>query len=137
VEEIQKAAEAISRETKSYHRRQLQYMEEFEATFKEAVSLLDEKGRGRLIVFVDDLDRCLPEKALEVLEAIKLFLEVPGVIFILGMDQDVIRQGIEARYAAAFRRPGQRGGTAGAAHSRGQLPAKNCANPLPSALPGR
>jgi len=106
VEEIQKAAEAISRETRNYHRRQLQYMEEFEATFKEAVSLLDEKGRGRLVVFVDDLDRCLPEKALEVLEAIKLFLEVPGVIFVLGMDQDVIRQGIEARYAAAFHRQG-------------------------------
>lgn len=106
VEEIQKAAEAISREARSYHRRQLQYMEEFEATFKEAISLLDEKGHGRLVVFVDDLDRCLPEKALEVLEAIKLFLEVPGVIFVLGMDQDVIRQGIEARYAAAFRRQG-------------------------------
>ena len=106
VEEIQKAAEAISRETRSYHRRQLQYMEEFEATFREAISLLDEKGHGRLVVFVDDLDRCLPEKALEVLEAIKLFLEVPGVIFVLGMDQDVIRQGIEARYAAAFRRQG-------------------------------
>lgn len=106
VEEIQKAAEAISRETRNYHRRQLQHMEEFEATFKEAINLLDEKGRGRLIVFVDDLDRCLPEKALEVLEAIKLFLEAPGVIFVLGMDQDVIRQGIEARYAAAFRRQG-------------------------------
>ncbi|MBK8988174.1 MAG: SUMF1/EgtB/PvdO family nonheme iron enzyme [Chloroflexi bacterium] len=109
VEEIQRAAEAISRETRSYHRRQLQHMEEFEATFREAVSLLDEKGRGRLVVFVDDLDRCLPEKALEVLEAIKLFLEAPGVIFVLGMDQDVIRQGIEARYAAAFRRQGKEG----------------------------
>jgi formylglycine-generating enzyme required for sulfatase activity len=103
VEEIQKAAAAISRETKSYHRRQLRHMEEFEATFKEAVALLDPQGAGRLVVFVDDLDRCLPEKALEVLEAIKLFLEAAGVVFVLGMDQTVIRQGIEARYAAAFR----------------------------------
>ncbi|MCB0627900.1 MAG: SUMF1/EgtB/PvdO family nonheme iron enzyme [Saprospiraceae bacterium] len=102
-EEIQKAAAAISRETKSYHRRQLQHMEEFEATFKEAVTLLDPQGTGRLVIFVDDLDRCLPEKALEVLEAIKLFLEVSGAVFVLGMDQTVIRQGIEARYAAAFR----------------------------------
>lgn len=45
VEEIQKAAEAISRETRNYHRRQLQHMEEFETTFKEAVSLLDERAR--------------------------------------------------------------------------------------------
>jgi formylglycine-generating enzyme required for sulfatase activity/energy-coupling factor transporter ATP-binding protein EcfA2 len=102
IEDIQKAAAAIGRETKSYHRRQLRHMEEFEKTFQEAVGLLDPEGTGRLVVFVDDLDRCLPEKALEVLEAIKLFLEVAGVVFVLGMDQAVIRQGIEARYAAAF-----------------------------------
>jgi formylglycine-generating enzyme required for sulfatase activity/energy-coupling factor transporter ATP-binding protein EcfA2 len=103
VEEIQKAAAAISHQTKNYHRRQLHHMEEFEAIFKEVIALLP-GGSGRLIVFVDDLDRCLPEKAVEVLEAIKLFLEVKGVVFVLGMDQTVIRQGIEARYAAAFHR---------------------------------
>ncbi|GAB4162601.1 MAG: hypothetical protein Fur0021_36960 [Candidatus Promineifilaceae bacterium] len=81
--EIQKAAAALSRETREYHRHQLFHMEQFEATFKEAVQLLDEDGMGRLIVFVDDLDRCLPEKAVEVLEAIKLFLEAPGVVFVL------------------------------------------------------
>jgi formylglycine-generating enzyme required for sulfatase activity/GTPase SAR1 family protein len=88
--------------TRSYNRRQLHHMEEFEAIFKEVIALLP-KGNGRLIVFVDDLDRCLPEKAIEVLEAIKLFLEVTGVVFVLGMDQSVVRQGIEARYATAFR----------------------------------
>ena len=59
---------------------------------------------ARLIVFVDDLDRCLPEKAIEVLEAIKLFLEVPGVVFVLGMDREVVERGIEARYGHFFRR---------------------------------
>ena len=105
IEEIKKAAQAISRETKSYQRRQLFYMEQFEATFKEAVGLIKE---ARLIVFVDDLDRCLPEKAIEVLEAIKLFLEVPGVVFVLGMDREVVQRGIEARYGHFFsRQPGR------------------------------
>ncbi len=102
VEEIQKAAAAIGHETKQYHRRQLFHMEDFERVFKEAVQLIDKSGNGRLIVFVDDLDRCLPEKAIEILEAIKLFLEVPGVVFVLGMDQAVVRQGIEARYGSYF-----------------------------------
>ena len=62
-------------------------MEQFETTFKEAIEAMSPDKSGRLIVFVDDLDRCLPEKAIEVLEAIKLFLEVPGVVFVLGMDQ--------------------------------------------------
>jgi len=54
---------------------------------------------GRLAVFVDDLDRCLPDKAVEVLEAIKLFLDVPGCVFVLGIDRDVIEKGIRVRYA--------------------------------------
>ena len=48
--------------------------------------------------FVDDLDRCLPEKAIEVLEAIKLFLDVENCVFILGLDQEVIARGIEMKY---------------------------------------
>jgi len=54
---------------------------------------------GRLVVFVDDLDRCLPDKAVAVLEAIKLFLDVPGFVFVLGVDRDVIEEGIRVRYA--------------------------------------
>ncbi len=55
--------------------------------------------RGRLTIFIDDLDRCLPEKAVEVLEAIKLFLDVPGFVFMLGVDRAVIEEGIRVRYA--------------------------------------
>jgi formylglycine-generating enzyme required for sulfatase activity len=61
---------------------------------KEAV---DEK-EFRIIVFVDDLDRCLPEKAVELLESIKLFLDLAGYVFILGVDRDVIERGIAYRY---------------------------------------
>lgn len=102
-DDIKKAAQAISKEARQYHRRQLRHMEEFETMFKEAVQLIAPNGEGRLVVFVDDLDRCLPEKAIEVVEAIKLFLEAPGVVFVLGMDKDVVQKGIEARYGTHFR----------------------------------
>ena len=73
-DDIEKAAKAISRQTKSYHRQQLLHLEQFEAMFQEAVDLLPgNPQKRRLIVFIDDLDRCLPEKAIEILEAIKLF----------------------------------------------------------------
>jgi predicted KAP-like P-loop ATPase len=42
----------------------------------------------------------------EVLEAIKLFLEVEGTAFVLGMDRTVIERGIEARYGACFQGEG-------------------------------
>jgi formylglycine-generating enzyme required for sulfatase activity len=53
---------------------------------------------GFLVVFVDDLDRCPPDKALQVLQAIKLFLDVPGCIFVLGLDPEAIRDAVRTRY---------------------------------------
>ena len=55
-------------------------------------------NHGRVVVFIDDLDRCLPDKAVEVLEAVKLFLDVPGFVFVLGVDRTVIAEGIRVRY---------------------------------------
>lgn len=100
-DELGEISKAFSREVKKYHLDQLLHMEQFERTFRDA---LKKSKAERLIVFVDDLDRCLPEKAIEVLEAIKLFLEVPGTVFVLGMDKDVVERGIEARYGELFRR---------------------------------
>jgi protein kinase-like protein/KAP-like P-loop domain-containing protein len=53
---------------------------------------------GRVVVFVDDLDRCGGEKALELLDAIKVFLDVPGCIFVLGVDVAVIQQALAHKY---------------------------------------
>jgi hypothetical protein len=53
----------------------------------------------RIVVFVDDLDRCLPESALQVLESMKLFFDLPGFVFVVGLDQDVVEYVIDAKYA--------------------------------------
>ncbi len=52
----------------------------------------------RIVVFVDDLDRCLPDKAVELLEAIKLFLDIEGYLFVIGVDREVVKKGISYRY---------------------------------------
>lgn len=52
----------------------------------------------RFVVFVDDLDRCLPEKALQVLEAMKLFFDLDGFVFVVGLDQLVIERAVEHKY---------------------------------------
>ena len=57
-----------------------------------------DESRGVLAVCIDDLDRCLPAKTVQVLEAIKLFLDKPGCIFVLGADTDVIRDAVKAHY---------------------------------------
>lgn len=58
------------------------------------------KTQGRRIVFsIDDLDRCEPDEIIDVLEAVKLFLDVPHVIVVLAVDKEVIDRGIEVRYS--------------------------------------
>ena len=53
---------------------------------------------GRLAVFIDDLDRCLPENAILVLETLKLYLDHTQTAFILGADRNVIEQALLLRY---------------------------------------
>lgn len=87
---------AIQRERTKIYVEQVRSLEQFQDKFAKLIKSY--VAPKRLVVFVDDLDRCLPEKAIEVLEAIKLFLDAEGCVFILGLDQDVISRGIEMKY---------------------------------------
>jgi hypothetical protein len=56
-------------------------------------------GKGlRIVVLIDDLDRCFPDKAIRLLESIKLVLSQPGFIFILGVAQQVLQGYLKHRY---------------------------------------
>lgn len=48
----------------------------------------------RVVVLVDDLDRCMPPATVATLEAIKLFLSVRGMAFVIAADQDMVRDAI-------------------------------------------
>jgi CheY-like chemotaxis protein len=62
-----------------------------EAAVKAWRDKMPELGDSRLLcVFVDDLDRCYPKVVLEVLEAMKLYLDVPGIVFVVGYDEDIV-----------------------------------------------
>jgi hypothetical protein len=66
---------------------------------KTAVGEFQEGGVRRVVVYIDDLDRCLPLSALEVLESMKLFFDLDGFVFIVGLDQQVIERSVELKYA--------------------------------------
>jgi hypothetical protein len=75
----------------------------YQASFKALEESFKEiTGNGmqrRFVVFIDDLDRCLPEGALEVLESMKLFFDMPGFVFVVGLDQQVVERCIDAKYS--------------------------------------
>ncbi|MGW5644518.1 P-loop NTPase fold protein [Saccharopolyspora sp. NPDC003752] len=62
----------------------------------------------QLVVFIDDLDRCSGDVVLAVCEAIKLYLDVPGLVFVIGCDQAVLARNMQ-----------ESGGSAG--HALGHL----------------
>jgi KAP family P-loop domain len=47
-----------------------------------------------LVVFIDDLDRCSDEVVVKICEAVKLYLDAPGLIFVMACDQSVLAQGV-------------------------------------------
>lgn len=57
-----------------------------------------ENEDGRLIVCIDDLDRLNPEVAVELLEVIKLFMDVEKCVFVLAIDYDVVVSGVRMKY---------------------------------------
>jgi len=52
----------------------------------------------KLVVLVDDLDRCLPETAISTLEAMRLLLFVKRTAFIIAADEQMIRNGVSAHF---------------------------------------
>jgi hypothetical protein len=56
----------------------------------------------RLVILIDELDRCRPTYAIEMLEAIKHWFCVPNVVFVLAMDREQLSHSIRAVYGQGF-----------------------------------
>lgn len=54
-----------------------------------------------VVVFIDDLDRCMDDTVIYVFEAIRLFLQVSSTAFVLAANRDIVQAAIDRRYPAA------------------------------------
>lgn len=52
----------------------------------------------KIVVFIDDLDRCVPEKVTEIFESIKVFFDMDGMVFILGLSNEIVEKAINQKY---------------------------------------
>src|SRR3989344_3903410 len=71
-------------------------IQEFKEDFPK---LLEESKIEKLVVIIDDLDRCLPDTIINTLEAIKLFLSSKNTAFLISIDERVIKYAINDRYS--------------------------------------
>lgn len=104
--DAEKIAEAVSDIGESLIMKKIDaYQEEKKAigelrdSLKESAS--EAKG-GKIVVFVDELDRCRPSYAIDFLERVKHFFEVEGFIFVLSIDESQLIESIKVNYGQQF-----------------------------------
>lgn len=87
------------------YRQRKQSRQLFRQNMRELVAAIKQSqgpGGPPLIVIIDELDRCRPNYAIKMLEEIKHFFQVPGVVFILGLHSGQLSKSVNAVYGAEF-----------------------------------
>lgn len=66
--------------------------------------LIQKKGgdKGKVIIFVDGLDRLAPAEGVELLEAMRDFFDCEGCVFVVAADYSSVIRGAEERYGQDF-----------------------------------
>tara|TARA_R110002012_G_scaffold167690_1_gene331131 strand:- start:442 stop:1869 length:1428 start_codon:yes stop_codon:yes gene_type:complete len=98
-----KAVEALIVNSEKDHEAVKQFREVFEKLVKEvSAAKSTEDGDFPVYIFIDELDRCRPTYAIELLERIKHFFDVSGCIFIIATDTKQLGHSIKAVYGGGF-----------------------------------
>jgi uncharacterized protein YjbI with pentapeptide repeats len=97
---IKKMIDDYQIEGSFFHGRdKIPFYEHISDRLQRELDKIREKNKNfRLVIFIDDLDRCTPERALELLESIKTFFDIKGIIYVIGMDPQTIDPIIQSKY---------------------------------------
>lgn len=98
VENAKAALATVTDVLKSEDTRTKNVPEEIEAFRKEFKALLKAAGVQQLVVLIDDLDRCLPDTAIETLEAVRLFVFTARTAFVVAADEAMIEYSVRKHF---------------------------------------
>ncbi|MEL4897429.1 P-loop NTPase fold protein [Crocosphaera sp. Alani8] len=77
---------------------------------RETLKQLFPRGPARVIIYIDDLDRCPPDRVVEVLETVQLLLKTELFIVVLAIDDRYISRALEQVYTGVLKRKGKPSG---------------------------
>lgn len=72
--------------------------EKFRKNLEELALKVREQTGSPLLIFIDELDRCRPDYAIEFLEIIKHFFDIQNIIFVLGIDMEQLKHSVKSVY---------------------------------------
>lgn len=112
LEDLQKQLENVTSEMKGYEEVLSQWTNQFDELETAYAELLNSYAddlskkpnidRTRedicFVILIDDLDRCLPDTTIKVLESIKNYLRADNCIYVLALNPTVVYQGIKTKY---------------------------------------
>lgn len=91
---------SLVKERLSAHAKENQLIQAFRESLSEIPASLKDNNSGRLVVIIDELDRCRPSFAVEVLEKIKHLFSVKNVVFVLVMHKEQLEEAIKCVYGS-------------------------------------
>ena len=95
------ASDFIS-ERLSSHTKEVELLSSFKKTLSEIPSLLNNNTDKPLVIIIDELDRCKPTYAVELIEKIKHLFSVENVVFVLVMNRKQLEESIKCVYGQAI-----------------------------------
>ncbi len=95
---VQSAIEGVKGLLKEKDGESANVPEEINAFRKAFDDLLDKAGVEQLVVLIDDLDRCLPDTAIETLEAVRLFVFTSRTAFVVAADEAMIEYAVRKHF---------------------------------------
>lgn len=94
---LDQVSNAFTRRKILQSRERISSIEQFEELYQHLISkyIID---HDRIVILIDDLDRCVPIRSLEVLEALKSFLDASGCVYVVACDTRLINHGLLEKY---------------------------------------
>jgi hypothetical protein len=90
-------------EVANQHKRHKQFTQDFKKQARELVDFaLEDNPNKQVFIFIDELDRCRPTYAIEMLETVKHLFDIPNFIFVLSTDTNQLQHSIKAVYGNEF-----------------------------------
>jgi hypothetical protein len=90
----------LVKERLNAHSKETEVIQSFRESLSDLPASLMNNGSGRLVIVIDELDRCKPTFAVEILEKIKHLFSVKNVVFLLVMNKQQLEEAIRSVYGA-------------------------------------
>lgn len=90
----------LVKERLNTHGKETKLIQSFRESLSDLPAALEDNSSGRLVIIIDELDRCKPPFAVEVLEKIKHLFSVKNVAFLLEMHKQQLEEAIKSVYGS-------------------------------------